>query len=43
MRLDYLLASKATQGNGKISSKSSGEMSEQTDFYTQLNDWLRKR
>lgn len=42
MRKDCLL-SKAAQGNGKITSKGSGEMNEQIGFYTQLNDWLREK
>lgn len=33
-----LLPSRATTGDGKILSKDSGEMIEQMDFYTQLND-----
>lgn len=33
-----LSPSRATTGDGKILSKESGEMIEQMDFYTQLND-----
>lgn len=43
MTTDCLLSSKAAQGNGKIPSKGSGEMSEQIGFNTQLNDWLREK